>query len=290
VKLPLEKISSTLYETVISPANGETDTIVEDSTISKSADKLQILLVDDNDDFRLYLKDNLRISYDVMEAKTGEEGWKKVVSKYPDLIIANWVMPDMRGTDLCRRIKTDQRVNCIPVILISSCSCEAQWLEGFEAGAEAYISKPFSIPVLMLRIRNLISLRKKIKSFIEMEDSRGEGTMPSSDNIFIREVVRVIERNIANNELTVSGLSHELGLSRAQFFRKVQQLTGKSPLELIRGIRLQHAAQLLERSQLTVSEITCRVGFVNAKYFARLFKKQYHVLPSEYASGKRKDY
>lgn len=290
VTLPLKKISGTLSETVINPVNDEAVTIAEEGTISKSAGKPQILLVEYNEDFRSYLKDNLRIQYDVMEAKTGEEGWKKAVSKYPDLIIANWTMPDMSGADLCRKIKTDQRANYIPVLLISSCSSEEQWLEGFEAGAEAYISKPFSIPVLISRIRNLISLRKKIEGFIEMKNSRGEGTMPSSDNIFISEVVRVIERNIANNELTVSGLSRELGLSRGQLFRKVLVLTGKSPIELIRWIRLQHAAQLLERSQLPVSEITCRVGFVNAKYFARLFKKQYHVLPSEYASGKRKHY
>jgi AraC-like DNA-binding protein len=140
----------------------------------------------------------------------------------------------------------------------------------------------------MSRIRNLISLRKRIEGFIERENSLSEGAMSSSDAMFIREVVGIIEKNIANNGLTVMDVSRELGISRTLLFRKVQTLTGKSPLELIRWIRMQHAAQLLEKSQLPISEITCRVGFTNAKYFARLFKKQYYVLPSEYANGKRR--
>lgn len=287
VVLPLRKITMPVHEIVSEPVNSVMN--IKKENDAKAGGKPLILLVEDNEDFRLYLKDNLKVPYDVIEAKTGAEGWKKAILKHPDLIIANAMIPGMHGTDFCKKIKSDQRVNHIPVILISDRSSEEEWLQAFEVGAEAYISKPFSIPILMLRIRNLISLRKRIESLIEKENAPGDSTVASSDSTFIRDVVKAIERNIANNSLTVSDLSHELCVSRAQVYRKVRELTGKSPLELIRSIRMQHAAQLLEKSQLPVSEITWRVGFVNSKYFARLFKKEYHVLPSEYASGKRRE-
>ncbi|SKC63511.1 hybrid sensor histidine kinase/response regulator transcription factor [Ohtaekwangia koreensis] len=289
VLLPLKKIADSIPEAMINPVNNEVDSVVDGGSISISRGKPLILLVEHNEDFRLYLKESLKIPYDVIEAKMGEEGWQKTILKYPDLIITNEIMPDLNGINLCKKIKSDQRVNHIPVILISGYSDEEQWLEGFEVGAEAYMSKPLSIPILISRIRNLISLRKTIENLVEKEYVLSESAMAPLDNIFIRDVVTVIEKNIANKELTVSDLSRELGLSRAQFFRKVQELTGKSPLELIRFIRMQHAAQLLEKSQLLVSEITCRVGFTNSRYFARLFQRQYHVLPSEYARAKRRD-
>ena len=264
---------------------------MENDAIVKSGGKPLILLVEDNEDFRFYLKDNLKIVYDVIEAETGEEGWKKAISQYPDLIVTDVMMPDMNGTELCKKIKSDQRVSHIPVILLTARSGEEQRLEGFEVGADDYIPKPFSFPILESRIRNLISLRKDLHKLLAKKNGikASEIQITSLDEQFISGVIAAIEKNIANSELTVLDLSRELGVSRAQFFRKVQELTGKAPLELIRSIRLQHAAQLLEKSQLSVSEVAYRVGFNNPKYFARHFKEQYHVLPSAYASGKRRN-
>lgn len=289
VELPLKKLANTVHETVSEPMN----TVVDNQNVDdgKSGDKPLILLVEDNEDFRFYLKDNLKVAYDVIEAETGEEGWKKVISQYPDLIVSDVMMPEMTGTELCKKIKSDQRVSHIPVILLTARSGDEQRLEGFEVGADDYIPKPFSFPILESRIRNLISLRKDLHRLLAKKNGikASEIQITSLDEQFIARVIEAIEKNIANSELTVLDLSRELGVSRAQFFRKVQELTGKAPLELIRSIRLQHAAQLLEKSQLSVSEVAYRVGFNNPKYFARHFKEQYHVLPSAYASGKRRN-
>jgi signal transduction histidine kinase/ligand-binding sensor domain-containing protein/DNA-binding response OmpR family regulator len=288
VVLPLKKIINAVHETVSEPI----DVVDGESEVDpKSGGKPLILLVEDNEDFRFYLKDNLTIAYDVIEAETGEEGWKKAISQYPDLIVTDLMMPDMNGTELCKKIKSDQRVSHIPVILLTARSGEEQRLEGFEVGADDYIPKPFSFPILESRIRNLISLRKDLHKLLAKKNGikASEIQITSLDEQFVARVIEAIEKNIANSDLTVLDLSRELGVSRAQFFRKVQELTGKAPLELIRSIRLQHAAQLLEKSQLSVSEVAYRVGFNNPKYFARHFKEQYHVLPSAYASGKRRD-
>ncbi|HEY9049022.1 MAG TPA: two-component regulator propeller domain-containing protein [Ohtaekwangia sp.] len=289
VVLPLKKIVTAVHETISEPMNSEADGAKEDN--GKSDGRPLILLVEDNEDFRFYLKDNLKMAYDVIEAETGEEGWKKALSQYPDLIVSDVMMPDMNGTELCKKIKSDQRVSHIPVILLTARSGEEQRLEGFEVGADDYIPKPFSFPILESRIRNLISVRKDLHKLLAKKNGikASEIQITSLDEQFIARVIEAIEKNIANSELTVLDLSRELGVSRAQFFRKVQELTGKAPLELIRSIRLQHAAQLLEKSQLSVSEVAYRVGFNNPKYFARHFKEQYHVLPSAYASGKRRN-
>lgn len=288
VVLPLKKLVHAVRETISEPVNPVFDT--QDDDVQGSGDKPLILLIEDNDDFRFYLKDNLKLSYAVIEAANGEEGWKKAILEYPDLIVTDVMMPGMNGIELCKKIKSDQRVSHIPVILLTARSGEEQRLEGFEVGADDYIPKPFSFPLLESRIRNLISLRKDLHALFAKKNGvkASEIQVTSLDEQFIRRVVQAIENNVSNSDLTVVDLSHELGVSRAQFFRKVQELTGKSPLELIRTIRLQYAAQLLEKSQLSVSEVAYRVGFNNPKYFARHFKELYHVLPSAYASGKRR--
>jgi signal transduction histidine kinase/ligand-binding sensor domain-containing protein/DNA-binding response OmpR family regulator len=288
VMLPLRKLDQAVHETISEPISTVDGPKKNDT---ESSGKPLILLVEDNEDFRFYLKDNLKASYSVIEAETGEEGWKKAISEYPDLIVSDVMMPDMNGIELCKKIKSDQRVSHIPVILLTARSGEEQRLEGFEVGADDYIPKPFSFPILESRIRNQISLRKDLRTLFARKSGvkASEIQITSMDEQFIQRTVQAIENNISNSELTVIDLSRELGVSRAQFFRKVQELTGKAPLELIRTIRLQHAAQLLEKSQLSVAEVAYRVGFNNPKYFARHFKNQYHVLPSAYANGKRRN-
>nr|WP_236675878.1 two-component regulator propeller domain-containing protein [Chryseolinea lacunae] len=288
VVLPLRKLVHAVYETIRVPVNAAIDAPKDD--ILESGDKPLVLLIEDNEDFRLYLRDNLKTWYAVVEAANGEDGWKMAILQYPDLIVTDVMMPGMNGIELCKKIKSDQRVSHIPVILLTARSGEEQRLEGFEVGADDYIPKPFSFAMLESRIRNLISARKNLHALFARKNGikASEIQVTSLDEQFIHRVVQAIENNVSDSELTVMDLSRELGVSRAQFFRKVQELTNKSPLELIRTIRLQHAAQLLEKSQLSVSEIAYRVGFNNPKYFARHFKDMYHVLPSAYASGKRR--
>jgi len=288
VMLYLKKLSRAVLEVVNEPVQY---TVVDDAVQSEqeSAGKPLILLVEDNEDFRFYLKDNLKQSYSVIEAATGEEGWKKTLAQRPLLIVTDIMMPGLNGLDLCRMVKTDQRVSHTPVILLTARSEDEQFLEGFKAGADDYIPKPFNFQILESRIKNLISLRQNLRTLFAPRNgiTASQIEITPLDEQFLQNMVRIIEKQISNTEFTVIDLAREMGVSRSQFFKKVQTLTGKSPLEVIRDIRLQHAAQLLEKSQLSVAEIAYQVGFNNPKYFARYFKEFYQVLPSAYSRGKR---
>ncbi|HYF69805.1 MAG TPA: two-component regulator propeller domain-containing protein [Ohtaekwangia sp.] len=257
---------------------------------SKTAKVPTLLLVEDNEDFRFYLKDNLSLQYHVVEARNGKEGLKTALSVLPDLIVSDVMMPEMNGVEFCRNVKTDARISHVPVILLTARSAEEQKLEGFESGADDYITKPFNFEILQSRIKNLIHQRelfhKEQKQKIDVKASTLAIT--SLDEKLIENAIKCVELNIGEADFSVEDLSHELGMSRVHLYKKLQALTGKSPLEFIRSIRLQHAAQLLEKSQLTVSEVAYKVGFNNPKYFAKYFKEQFSVLPSAYASGKRK--
>lgn len=251
-----------------------------------------LLLVEDNEDFRFYLKDNLKLNYHIIDAGNGREGWKKALENLPDLIVSDVMMPEMNGIELCTKIKSDQRVSHIPVILLTARASEEQKMEGFDIGADDYITKPFSFEILVSRIHNLIVQREKLhKAFPKQLDIKAsELNITPLDEKFIQNAIRCVEENVSKTEFSVEDLGRELGISRAHMYKKIVSLTGKSPLEFIRTIRLQQAAQLLEKSQLTVAEIAYQVGFNNPKYFARYFKEEYNVLPSAYAAGKRKGF
>jgi signal transduction histidine kinase/DNA-binding response OmpR family regulator len=250
-----------------------------------------LLLVEDNEDFRFYLKDNLKLDYRIIEAPNGNEGWRMTIEFLPDLIVSDIMMPEMNGIELCKKIKSDQRVSHTPVILLTARSAEEQKVEGFESGADDYITKPFNFEILVSRIKNLISKREKLhKAFpAHLDIKASELKITSLDEKFINKAIKCVEDNISDADFSVEDLSHQLGISRAHFYKKLMSLTGKSPLEFIRLIRLQQAAQLLKKSQLTVAEVAYKVGFNNPKYFARYFKEEYKVLPSVFASDNKKD-
>jgi signal transduction histidine kinase/ligand-binding sensor domain-containing protein/DNA-binding response OmpR family regulator len=253
--------------------------------------KKSLLLVEDNDDFRFYLKDNLKFLYSIYEAKNGVEGWNMILSMQPDLIVSDIMMPEMNGIELCTKIKADERVSHIPVILLTARSSEEQRLEGFKTGADDYITKPFNFEVLEARINNLLRQREKSqKTFRKTLDVKSsELQITPLDVKFIENAVKCVEKNVSSADFSIEDLGTELGISRAYVFKKILALTGKTPLEFIRTIRLQHAAQLLEKSQLSVREIAYKVGFNNPKYFTKYFKEQFHVLPSDYVASKKKD-
>lgn len=248
-----------------------------------------LLLVEDNDDFRFYLKDNLKYHYTIHEAKNGADGWNQVLSLQPDLIVSDIMMPEMNGIELCIKIRSDERVSHIPVILLTARSSDEQRLEGFKTGADDYLTKPFNFEVLEARISNLLTQREKFqKNFRKtLEVKSSELQITPLDVKFIENAVRCVEENVSSPDFSVEDLGRELGISRAYVFKKILALTGKTPLELIRSIRLQHAAQLLEKSQLSVREIAYKVGFNNPKYFTKYFKEQFNILPSDYAASKK---
>lgn len=292
VRLPLQDAMSqveTILREIVDPVRIEEEPIAE-SAGARLVKKPLLLLVEDNEDFRFYLKDNLRADYQIIEAPNGKEGWTKVQEHLPDLVVSDIMMPEMNGIDLCKKIKSDQRVSHIPVILLTARAAEEQKVEGFQAGADDYITKPFNFEILASRIQNLIVQREKFhRAFPKQLDVKAsELNITPLDEKFIQNAVKCVEDNVSKADFSVEDMSRELGISRAHLYKKIIALTGKSPLEFIRTIRLQQAAQLLEKSQLTVAEIAYQVGFNNPKYFARYFKEQYHVLPSAYAAGKRR--
>lgn len=288
VELPVHEVlqsaaKQTLAEEPFTEKADETELNSTDTT------KPVLVLVEDNEDFRFYLKDNLSQTYRVIEAKDGLDGWKKILDHVPDLIVSDVMMPNMNGIDLTRKVKADKRVSHIPIILLTARTAEEQKLEGFEAGSDEYLTKPFNFEILMSRIKHLIEQRQKFQNAFpkQLEVKASELNITSLDEKFIKDAIKCVEDNIESTEFSVEDMSRHLAISRAHLYKKIHSLTGKSPLEFIRTIRLQHAAQLLEKSQLTVAEVAYKVGFNNPKYFARYFKDQYGVLPSVYSGSKK---
>jgi signal transduction histidine kinase/ligand-binding sensor domain-containing protein/DNA-binding response OmpR family regulator len=243
-----------------------------------------LLLVEDNEDFRFYLKDNLRAHYHVIEAANGKEGLKKVQSLQPDLVVSDIMMPEMDGIALARRIKQDAQTSHIPVILLTARADEEQQLEGYGTGANDYITKPFNFELLLARIRNLLAQRRHAQRQFSknMEVNPSPAVVTPLDQQFLQQALEAVEARLSDPDFSVEDLSRALHFSRVTLYKKLSSLTGKAPLDFIRHIRLKRAADLLSRSQLTVAEIAYEVGFNNPKYFAKFFKKEFGVLPSAY--------
>jgi signal transduction histidine kinase/ligand-binding sensor domain-containing protein/DNA-binding response OmpR family regulator len=254
--------------------------------VNDRKDRQTVLIVEDNDDFLFYLKDNLKARYTILEASDGITGLRLVRDRTPDLVVSDIMMPGMDGIELCRAIKNDKHTSHIPVILLTARTSDAQRMEGFETGADEYITKPFSFEILESRIKNLIHQRETVrKSFQKrFELTPSEIKITSLDEKLIQKALAVVENNMSNPGFSVDRLAKEIGMSRVHLYKKLTSLTGKSPIEFIRVIRLRRAARLLEKSQMSIAEIAYQVGFNNPKYFARYFREEYHMLPSEYAS------
>lgn len=250
-----------------------------------------ILLVEDNEDFRFYLKDNLRTEFTLVEAVNGKEGWQKTLSVQPDLVVTDISMPVMNGIDLCRKIKDDVRTGQIPVILLTALTGEEEQLRGLETGASDYITKPFNFEVMVSRIKNILAQQAALKKTFarKVEAKPTEAVIESTDDRFVKQALGIVEKNLSDPAFSVENLSHALYMSRISVYKKLLSLTGKTPIEFIRSIRLDHAARLMEKSQLTVAEVAYEVGFNNPKYFAKYFKAAFNMLPSAYIAAKKKE-
>ncbi|MCO5237435.1 MAG: response regulator [Chitinophagaceae bacterium] len=258
-------------------------------TASQSAHRKSILVVEDNDDIRFYIQDNLRNNYTVFQAVNGTEGWKMAQELQPDLIVSDVMMPEMDGIALLHKIKTNTATSHIPVILLTALVTDEQKLEGLDAGAVDYITKPFSFEMLQSRIRALLSQQESMRRLFQkqIEINPKEISATPVDEKFISEAVEIVEKNISEAEFSVEDLSKALFMSRVALYKKLLALTGKSPLDFIRVIRMKRAAQLMEKTRMAVSEIAYEVGFNNPKYFTKQFKKEYDLLPSEYIAKNR---
>jgi signal transduction histidine kinase/ligand-binding sensor domain-containing protein/DNA-binding NarL/FixJ family response regulator len=251
---------------------------------NKDGKKPTVLLVEDNDDFRFYIKDNLKASFNIIEAENGKKGWQKALAQHPNLVVSDISMPEMNGIDLCLKIKGDKRTSHIPVILLTALIGEDQQLKGLETGATDYMTKPFNFEILQSKIRNILSQQEYMrKTYQKQVDANPtEMHVDSPDELFIKKVLLLIDNNISNPNFSVEELSSDVFVSRYTLYKKILAMTGKTPNELVRSMRLKRAAQLLETGHLTISQICHKVGFKSQKYFVKSFKAEYNTIPSKY--------
>lgn len=249
----------------------------------------QVLVVDDNADLRALLRENLTTAYRVLEATNGQEAIGLAREAQPDLIVTDVMMPVMDGYALCAALKKDIHTSHIPVIVLTARNSLEQQIRGLETGADAYISKPFSLELLETRVRKLIETRRQlIERFSQGEVLAPEAlSITSVDQRFLEQVKAVLERHIDDVEFRLEVFCKEVGMSHTQLYNKIKALTGFSPNELIRDFRLKRAVQLLRESDLTINEVAVAVGFNDAKYFSRSFRKQFDQTPSEYIQAHR---
>ena len=250
-----------------------------------------VLIVDDNADMRQYLRTLLLDRYYVLEASDGQSGLRLAKESIPDLVVSDVMMPVMDGLAFFNKLKSDPLTSHIPVLLLTARSSEQQQAEGLSMGADAYITKPFSAEVLLAQIASLLTNRRKLREIYANMKSlplskKGEAArLGTPDKLFMDSLREAIHKNMANPKLKMDDLGAEMGISRVQLYRKVKVLTGKSPVELLREMRLQRANKLLRTTDKTVAEVAYEVGFGTPGYFSSCFKKQYGKYPTEIREG-----
>ena len=256
-----------------------------DKKEKRATNSLSILIVEDNDDMRNYLANNLNQNYNIELAIDGDEGIKKAIEIIPDLIVTDLMMPKRDGLSLCTFLKEDQRTSHIPIIILTAKASVENKIEGLQTGADDYLEKPFKIDELRVRIENLVKQRKKLRekyskmigydiNDIEISDLDGQ---------FMKNALTLVKENMLNEDWTIADFSSSMNMSRSQLFRKIKALTEMSISEFIMSLRLEKAARLLESNTGTVSEIAFNVGFNNASYFAKSFQRKYKATPRSYA-------
>ena len=261
---------------------------VENVEVDGTADKEVVLVIDDNQDVRDYVKMLLQDKYTVIEAVNGQEGIRQAMKYVPDVVVCDVMMPVMDGIECCKRLKSELQTSHIPVLMLTAYAMDEQRIQGYDSGADSYLTKPFNAKLLLARIRNLIDNRKRLKSFTEDATAiSGKQSLGEVDKGFVEKLKALIEEKMSNSDLSVEDLGAELGLGRVQLYRKTKSLTGYAPNELLRIARLKKAASLLASSEKTVAEITYEVGFSSPSYFTRCYKDYFGESPSEFL--KRRD-
>ena len=292
VQLPVEELQleerteEAVDEIIVDEKLPEQLMIQADTEVSIK--KLTILIVEDDVDFRFYLKDNLRESFNVIEAGNGKDGWQKALFYHPNIIVSDISMPEMNGIELCKKVKSDNRTFHIPIILLTAISGEESQIAGLGSGANDYMTKPFSFEILNSKIRNILrqqeSFRKTYQKQVEIKPAAIE--IESPDEKFLQEVIKIVEKNISNSNFSVDELSTLLFVSRVTLYKRIVNLTGKTPLEFIKSYRLKRATQLLEKGDFTISQVCYKVGFKTPKNFVKSFKAEFDVIPSKYTESR----
>ena len=258
----------------------------EEQELGYDSSRMSVLIIDDNADIRSYVHGLLNAEYSVIEAANGSEGIRKAMKYVPDLIISDVMMPGMDGIECCRRLKSELQTCHIPVILLTACSLDEQRIQGYDGGADSYISKPFRSQLLWARIRNLIDSHQRLKQFFGDRQTLAKEDICDLDKDFVEKFKKIIEEKMSDSGLNVEDLGKDMGLSRVQLYRKIKSLTNYAPNELLRMARLKRAASLLASSELTVAEIAYEVGFTSPSYFTKCYKEQFGESPTEFLKRK----
>ena len=260
-----------------------TENKVSKITSDRQEDKPRVLVIDDNADIRAYATALLGDEYDVMEASDGSEGLKKAVREVPDVVVCDVMMAGMDGLECCKRLKDDSLTCHIPVILLTAKTLDEHRAEGYAYGADAYLTKPFNGNVLKARIKNLITNRKLMKIVFgnDAQQEPIEAVAQSAESQFVEKFRTIIQGNLGNSDLNVETISHEMGISRAQLYRKIKSITGISPNDIIREARMKRADRLLETTDKSVSEIAYEVGFSSPSYFTKCYREFFGRTPKK---------
>ena len=260
-----------------------TENKVSKITSDRQEDKPRVLVIDDNADIRAYATALLSDEYDVMEASDGSEGLKKAVREVPDVVVCDVMMSGMDGLECCKYLKSDSLTCHIPVILLTAKTLDEHRAEGYAYGADAYLTKPFNGNVLKARIKNLITNRKLMKIVFgnDAQQEPMEAVAQSAESQFVEKFRTIIQGNLGNSDLNVETISHEMGISRAQLYRKIKSITGISPNDIIREARMKRADRLLETTDKSVSEIAYEVGFSSPSYFTKCYREFFGRTPNK---------
>ena len=253
--------------------------------VSENTNRPTVLVIDDNTDIRQYERTLLQDEYIVLEAADGKEGLSVAIKEVPDLVICDVMMPVMDGLEFTKQLKTNTATSHIPVIMLTAKNLEEHRAEGYEHGADSYITKPFHSKVLLARIENLLRQRQLLKNLYqgtkEAEKEISEAHLEDRDKQFLKQLQAIIQKNISDSEFGVEDMGQQIGLSRVQLYRKVKAMTGSSVVDLLRKARLAKARRLLETRSMSVSEVAYEVGFSAPSYFTKCFKEEYGMLPGD---------
>lgn len=298
VTIPIVHVATETTDISNSISREDVESELEHVETEKTFDdeKPVVLAIDDNKDIRELVSQLLGDTYNVVTAPNGKEGIRKAMKYVPDLIVCDVMMPGMDGMECCAVLKGEQVTSHIPVLMLTACSLDEQRVQGLESGADAYLSKPFSSPVLKAQIASLIANRKRIKDVLGSASTQASSKTQSTaapkqvvgsdiDNDFYNKFLTLFEKNIGNPELNVEAMAADLGFERTQLYRKIKAITNYSPVELMRNLRLKKARNLLKTTDKSVSEICYEVGFSTPAYFTKCYREQYGETPSETRSN-----
>jgi len=265
----------------------ETEALVQAETTGLETlleKKYTVQIVEDNDELRGFIVQSLQNTYHILESVNGLEGWETAIENIPDIIVSDVTMPELNGLELCLRVKQEEKTNHVPVIMLTAMASHVHQINGLEAGADVYITKPFSIEVLELNIKNLLKgregLKQKYMKQIMLSPRKLE--MESPDGKFLNKLMQLVEAKMEDPDFNVGSLVEDIGMSQTVLYKKIKALTGLSIADFIKSQRLKRAAQLLTDHKLSIAEAAYSVGFNDRKYFSKEFRKQFGIAPSAY--------